>query len=174
MSAFSFFLIVVAVAIVAIPIIKAVAKTGHGKQPKDIGDFFGVDIYDIFRYSPTLIEDSVNEVGTHVRRYTLRLQDYELGTFYDAAIYQFDDGKYNLMMDGKDGKLTKQIADFVDYCAALYGIDRDGSREVTKDDYRKAEAGLFSRWWDGLIIDNVNPQKRMSLTINGIVPRVQD
>lgn len=160
-------------AIVAAPIARALARNSR-KQPKDLSDFFQTDIYDIMRYSPTLVDDSVNEVGTHVRRYTLRLQDYELGTFYDATIHQFDDGKYNLMFEGKDGRLTRDVAEFVDFCAARYGIDRDGRREVMKDDYRKAEQGIFSRWWDGLIIDNVNPERRLNLSIFGIVPRVKE
>lgn len=160
-------------AIVAAPIARALARNSR-KQPKELSDFFRTDICDIMRYSPTLVDDSVNEVGTHFRRYTLRLQDYELGTFYDATIHQFDNGKYNLMLEGRDGRLTRDVAEFVDFCAARYGIDRDGRREVTKEDYRKAEQGLFSRWWDGLIIDNINPDRRLNLSIFGIVPRVQE
>lgn len=161
-----------AIAIGAILIFMALSKKEQYRQPKELSDFFKTDICDIMRYSPTLVDDSVNEVGTHVRRYTMRLQDYELGTFYDATIHQFDDGKYNLMLEGKDGRLTRDVAEFVDFCAARYGIDRDGKREVTKDDYRQAEQGLFSRWWDGLIIDNINPDRRLNLSIFGIVPRV--
>lgn len=169
------YLLVMAIvfAIVAIPIVRALAKTGR-KKPTELSDFFKTDICDIFRYSPTLEEDSINEVGQHVMRYSLRLQDYELGTFYDATIHRFDDGRYNLMLEGRDGYLNRQIVDFVNFCASQYGIDRDGNREVTHGDHEKAEKGLFSRWWDGVIIDNANPNMRMNLTIYSIVPRVQD
>lgn len=151
------------------PIVRWLASGNEQQQPKrrsEMGDFFRIDINDMFRYSPTLTERD-----ERIARYHLRLPDYELGTFYDAEVIAFGDGTYNLSLVGRDRRLTKELAEFIGFCADRFGIDDNGNRELTHEDYQRADLGTFARWWGlQLRIDNM-ANGRMEMTIYGLRPR---
>ena len=139
-----------------------------GKK-ENLGDLFKVNIYNMFKYDPKLVEEtSLN--GKQVKKYTLKLPDLELSTFYKAEITQHLDGTYDITFLSNVNEIRQGMVDFIDLCINLYGTDFMNKGNITNDDYRDSSMGVFSRiWYNKLRIENV--YFTMSLTIYNITPK---
>ena len=139
-----------------------------GKK-EDIGDLFKINIYNMFKYEPKFIEDTLLN-GKQVKKYTLKLPDLELATFYKAEIVQHQNGTYDITFLSNVNEIRQNLVDFVDSCLNLYGTDFMNKGSIVDDDYRDSSMGVFSRiWYNKLRMENV--YFTMSLTLHNITPQ---
>ncbi|WP_455612846.1 hypothetical protein [Bacteroides congonensis] len=130
-----------------------------GKQdipPKrDIKDFFSIDINNLFQYNPVYSHTETSPYGNEVKHYTLRLKKLELGIFYEAEILEVAENELNVIFKGRSNLLTKELVEFINFCADCLGLDSSGYGKVEKIDYQHVDAHVFSRMWDKIWIDNM-------------------
>lgn len=129
-------------------------------------DLFRINICNIFKYEPKLIEETTAG-GKPVKKYSLKLPELELSTFYKAEIIQHNDGTYDLVLQSNVNEIRKGLADFIDFCTREYGPDFMHKGSVADSDYRDVPLGVFSRiWYNKLRIENT--YFTISLTIYNV------
>lgn len=131
--------------------------------------FFSIDIYNIFKYKPQLLgEVAVN--GKPAEKYTLKLKDLELDTFYKVEILKYKNEKYDLVFMGNVNEIRNGIIEFIDFCLKAYGPDFMNRGSISPEDRRDLSMGVFSRiWYNRLQINNLD--FKVSLTIQNITPK---
>lgn len=135
---------------------------------QSIYDFFELDIKDIFKYSPQLIESKLNEAGTAINKFYLELLDLpvmEMGMFDKAEIILYPNGEKTITFIGLPGYLSESAYNFINFCAKEYGDDLSGASIITKDDIQRIFMGrYFSRMWNKVDISNLY-QGQLSITL---------
>lgn len=137
------------------------------KSKKDeFSSLFKIDIYNIFKYEPKL-EGEVYRSGKPAKKYTFKLSELELATFYKVDIFQFQNGDYELLFRSNINELRDGLKEFVDFCVKDRGLDFMNKGGITQEDYDDAYLGIFSRVWHNFLrIENIN--FRLTLTIYDI------
>ncbi|MDR1357728.1 MAG: hypothetical protein LBJ58_08680 [Tannerellaceae bacterium] len=132
------------------------------RQRGGIGDFFNIDIYNVFNYKP-------KAVGGDASKYALSLEKTELSSFNHVDIILHSGGSYDLHFTGNTETISKDMTDFVDYCAGALGPDFMQKKTFSENDARDMPLGAFSRIWYGRMrIENVH--YTLSLTLYNIQP----
>ena len=143
------------------------SNTAH-IRPASEYDFFNIDVYDIFKYPEIKFRESgVNSVGGQINTYYLHLPSLELGMFDHLEIILHPTGEKALTFNGNYNKLSKEVINFINYCAEKYGPDMlssNGSGLVTSEEISKISQGLtFSRMWKEININNYNRTFELAL-----------
>ncbi len=126
------------------------------KKKDDISSLFKINIYDIFKYDPKLISN-ITIQGKSAEKYSYKLPDLELGTFYRVDIIKYNDGAYELIFVSNINEVRKELKEFIDFCVNKYGKDFMNKGEIVKEDYRDLPLGVFSRvWHNRLRLENLN------------------
>ena len=135
---------------------------------QNIYDFFELDIRDIFKYSPQLIESKLNEAGTAINKFYLELPTMEMNMFDKAEIILHSNGEKNITFIGLPGYLSEPAYNFINFCAKEYGNDLSGEGIITKEDVQRIFMGqYFSRMWNTVDISNLD-QGQLSVTLFNI------
>lgn len=139
---------------------------------QSIYDFFELDIKDIFKYSPQLIESKLNEAGTAINKFYLELLELpvglpvmEMGMFDKVEIILHPNREKTITFIGLPGYLSESAYNFINFCAKEYGDDLSGASIITKDDIQRIFMGrYFSRMWNKVDISNLE-QGQLSVTL---------
>jgi hypothetical protein len=140
------------------------------KQKEDACDFFSVDIYNIFKHKPELLEKGEDAEGRPVEKYTLELKPLELAVFHRVNVIKYETGHYDLCFSSKTNKVSEELKEFINYCANVLGLDfmQKGVFSNTED-VRDIRLGVFSRVWRREIrIENI--YFTLTLVLYGIPP----
>lgn len=140
-------------------------KSNPDKLSKnDISDFFKIDINNIFKYDPVYLHTEINVCGSEVKHYRLYLKEIELGLFGGIEIIETGENEYNIVFEGVNNTLTKELKEFIKFCSDKFGVDSNGYGEIHSLDYTYIDKNLFSRMWDDVWIDN-NSSENISMTL---------
>jgi hypothetical protein len=135
---------------------KSIFTPQPGKKKNDISDLFRINIYDIFKYAPKLVE-TITLQGETAEKYSVKLPNPELGTFDKADIIKYPNGAYDLIFAGNINEISKELKEFVDFCVSKYGKDFMNKEGIVRQDHCDLVLGVFSRvWHNKLRIENVN------------------
>ncbi len=124
-------------------------------QPKvhPLNRFFSIDFANLPINSQTPFRDEYSEyTGRTKRIYMLNLNGYDLGTFNRVEVIWHSDNEYNITFISGRPIITPALADFINYCAQLYGPDSNGASIITNEDINDSHRYLFSRMWDDVCI----------------------
>lgn len=124
-------------------------------QPKahPLNRFFSIDFANLPINSQTPFRDEYSEyTGTTKRVYMLNLNGYDLGTFNRVEVIWHSDNEYNIKFISERPIITPALADFINYCAQLYGPDTNGASIITNEDIYNSQHYLFSRMWNDVSI----------------------
>jgi hypothetical protein len=139
------------------------------ERKEDFGDFFKVNIYDIFRYKPVPAETNEPAEGKSAGKYTLALNEPELATFSQADIIRYGNGNYDLVFSSEINEVNEDVKAFIDFCVQKLGPDFMHKEAFTASDAQDALLGVFSRvWYNEIRIDNV--YFTLTLTLFDITP----
>ena len=117
------------------------------KSLNDIGELFQVDIYDIFKHEPVLVEEKDG------KPFLFKLDVDELGTFHELEIRKVGNDNVNLTFYSDTGLMTEQIVSFVKSCVLMYGLDNTKSGYVNEKDLSMLKnIDYFSRMWSNVWI----------------------
>lgn len=117
------------------------------RRVSDIGDLFQVDIYDIFKHEPVLVEEKDG------KPFLFKLDVDELGTFHELEIRKVGNDNVNLTFYSDTGLMTEQIVSFVNSCVLMYGLDNTKSGYVNEKDLSMLKnIDYFSRMWSNVWI----------------------
>ncbi|MDR2117977.1 MAG: hypothetical protein LBP25_00365 [Tannerellaceae bacterium] len=139
------------------------------KQKDDACDFFHIDIYNIFKHNPVLLEQSVDAEGKPLEKYMLSLKTPELSVFTQVNISKYESGHYDLQFLSRSNEVPEELKEFITYCADVLGPDFMQKKYFSADDVRDLRLGVFSRVWRREIrIENI--YFSLSLTLFRIPP----
>lgn len=131
-------------------------KGGKPSDPKKerLEDFFKIDIRDIFKYEPVYLGTQISVTGNEVKRYALRLKEFELGLFNEVEILQVACNEFSLVLKSDENRITPEFAVFLKFYTSKNGLDESGNGCIEQSDYRNLDMHAFSRTWKCLFIDN--------------------
>ncbi|MDR1938417.1 MAG: hypothetical protein LBQ73_07955 [Tannerellaceae bacterium] len=131
--------------------------SGNRKRQKDDAcDFFTIDIYNIFKHEPELVEKYDYAEGRPVEKYMLKLNTLELSVFNHLDILKYENGNYDLVFTSKTNEVSNDLKEFLEYCTGVLGVDFMQKGNFSDGDVRDLRLGIFSRVWRRQIrIENV-------------------
>jgi|GEM_PF-2954815 len=143
--------------------------TKKKKEKESIGDFFTIDIYNIFRYEVKQVTDYPYLYRMPVEVYSFKPRDLELSTFFRVDVVKFESGNYDLIFRSNINEIREDLKTFVDFCITYLGPDFMNKGSIDEKDVRDASLGVFSRiWYNKMRIENLD--FTITLTINDITP----
>lgn len=132
-------------------------------REEKLADFFNIDIHDIFKYQPVLVEKDANKSSPPVDIYALNCREWVLATFAEVDIIRFGERDYNLIFKSQLEHPPKELFRFINACAEKFGLDINGNGKVTKEDVELMKYGLFSRFWRDISIHNLDYRMTMMI-----------
>jgi len=126
-------------------------------------DFLNIDIHNIFKYQPILVEEDANKSIPRVDIYALNCNERVLSTFEEVDIIRFGEHEYNLIFKSQLDQPSSEMIRFINACADEFGLDINGQGKVTQEDIELMKYGLFSRFWRDISIHNLDYQMTMMI-----------
>ncbi|MDR0537867.1 MAG: hypothetical protein LBH04_07505 [Tannerellaceae bacterium] len=124
---------------------------GHG-----IGDFFKVDIYDIFRYDMEYRGRKAPRNGRQAEYFDMGLEQLELGCFCKVEAARYENGLYDLIFRSRTRVINEEVQSLMAFCLENYGKDFMRKGMLVKADWNDLRLGAFSRFWiDRVRLENI-------------------
>jgi hypothetical protein len=135
---------------------KAKAPQAAYLMRKDLGSFFNINIYDIFKHKPEYDGKREYEKGLWADCYTMKLNPAEMSIFNKVHVIMHGEKRYDLIFRSDECYINNDLRNFIDQCLADMGPDFMGKGRYTAADDNDVFLGAFSRFWvDKIRIDNV-------------------
>lgn len=139
------------------------------KEKEDIGDFFTINIHDIFKHNPKPIGERKGNNGKPVNVFELKFPELELDTFFKVNILQNEDQRYDLEFISNINEIRDNMKEFIDFARKTFGLDFMNKGAVNENDSRDTALGVFSRiWYNNARIENKT--FTITLTLYNITP----
>jgi hypothetical protein len=151
------------------PLEIVVSQKEEKKEKDDFGDFFSINIYNIFQYNPALTGKKEGAAGKGIEIYTLKLNGLELSTFHQVDVIRYENGHYDLVFSSSVTEIKDDLKAFIHFCVDNLGPDFMQKEGFTAKDAQDIGLGVFSRvWCENIRIENV--YYTLSMTLYDITP----